>query len=112
MRILVQDLILNSCLSVLVSQSCPTLCDPVDSSPLGSSVHGILQARILEWAAVPFLRGSSQSRDRTESPSLKAYSLLSEPPGKINSYISLDNSFLSVGGSVEYMTCLLRSLER
>ena len=35
-------------------QSCPTLCDPVDSSPPGSSVHGILQARILEWVAIAF----------------------------------------------------------
>ena len=40
-------------------QSCLTLCDPVDSSPPGSSVHGILQARILEWVAVSFSRGSS-----------------------------------------------------
>ena len=35
-------------------QSCPTLCDPIDGSPLGSSVHGILQARILEWVAISF----------------------------------------------------------
>ena len=39
-------------------QSCPTLCDPVDCSPLGFSVHGILQARILEWVAISFSRGS------------------------------------------------------
>ena len=49
-----------------VAQSCPTLCDPVDCSPLGSSVHGILQARILEWIAISFSRGSSQPRDRTQ----------------------------------------------
>ena len=48
---------------VLVTQSCQTLCDPVDYSPLGSSVHGILQLRILEWVAIPFSRGSSQPRD-------------------------------------------------
>ena len=42
-----------------------TLCDPVDCSPPGSSVHGILQGRILEWVAIPFSKGSSQSRDRT-----------------------------------------------
>ena len=42
-----------------VAQSCPTLCDPVDCSPTGSSVHGILQARILEWVAISFSRGSS-----------------------------------------------------
>ena len=49
----------------LVAQLCLTLSDPVDCSPPGSSVHGILQARILEWVAVPFSRGSSQPRDRT-----------------------------------------------
>ena len=42
-----------------VSQSCLTLCDPMDCSLPGSSVHGILQARILEWVAIPFSRGSS-----------------------------------------------------
>ena len=48
-----------------VSQSCPTLCDPVDCSFPGSSVHGILRARILEWVAISFSRGSFQPRDRT-----------------------------------------------
>ena len=48
---------------VLVAQSCPTLCDPMDCSPPGSSVHGILQPRILEWVDIPFSRGSSQPRD-------------------------------------------------
>ena len=43
---------------VKVTQPCPTLCDPMDST-----VHGIVQARILEWVAIPFFRGSSQSRD-------------------------------------------------
>ena len=43
--------------------SYPTLGDPMDCGPLGSSVHGILQARILEWAAFPFSRGSSLFRD-------------------------------------------------
>ena len=51
---------------VLVPQSCPTLCDPIDYSLPGSSVHGILQARILEWVAVPFSSGSSQPRDWTQ----------------------------------------------
>ena len=40
-----------------VSQSCPTLCDPMNCNPPGSSVHGILQPRILEWVAIPFLQG-------------------------------------------------------
>ena len=47
-----------------VTQSCPTLCDPMDCSLLGS-IHGILQARILEWVHISFSRGSSQPRDRT-----------------------------------------------
>ena len=51
---------------VIVAQSCPTLCDPMDYSQPGSSVHGILQARILEWAAIPFSRGSSQPRHQTQ----------------------------------------------
>ena len=46
-------------------QSCLTLCDPMDCSPPGCSIHGILQARRLEWAAITFSRGSSQPRDRT-----------------------------------------------
>ena len=46
-------------------QSCLTLCDPMDCSPPGSSVHGIPQARILEWVAVPSSRGSSVPRDQT-----------------------------------------------
>ena len=52
-------------LYILIVQSCLTLCDPVDCSPPGSSVHGILQARILEWVAMPSSRGPSQPRDRT-----------------------------------------------
>ena len=48
---------------VLVTWSCPTLCNLMDSSPPGSSVHGILQGRTLEWVAIPFSRGSSQPRD-------------------------------------------------
>ena len=50
---------------VLVAHSCPTLCDPTDCSPSRSSVHGILQARILEWVAMPSSRGSYWPRDRT-----------------------------------------------
>ena len=56
-----------------VAQLYPTLCDPMDCSPLGSSVHGILQARILEWVAKFSSRGSSQPRDRPKplvSPAL------------------------------------------
>ena len=47
------------------AQTCPTPCNPMDGSPPGSYVHGILQARILEWVTISSYRGSSQPRDRT-----------------------------------------------
>ena len=49
-----------------VAQSCPTLCDPMDCSLSGSSIHGIFQARVLEWVAISFSRESSRPRDRTQ----------------------------------------------
>ena len=49
-----------------VTQSCPTLCDPTDCGLSGSSVHGIFQARVLEWVAISFSRGSTQPRDQTQ----------------------------------------------
>ena len=64
------------------TQSCLTLCDPMDHSLLGSSVHGILQARILEWVAMPFSRGSSQPKDWTWAPVLQEDSLPFELPRK------------------------------
>ena len=48
-----------------VTQLCPTLCDPMDCSLWGSSIHGIFQARLLEWVAISFSRGSSRPRDQT-----------------------------------------------
>ena len=53
-------------MKVLITQSCPTLCDPMDCSPTGTSVHGVLQARIQEWVAISFSRESSQPRDGTQ----------------------------------------------
>ena len=61
-----------------IAQSCPTLCDP-----MGNTVHGILQARILEWIAFPFSRGSSQPGIQPRSPTLQADSLPTEPQGKL-----------------------------
>ena len=52
-------------LQVVCAQSCPTLCDPMNCSLPGSSIHGILQARILEWVVIAFSRGSSRPRDST-----------------------------------------------
>ena len=57
---------------VLVAQLCLTLCHPVDCSPPGSSVHGILQARLVEWVAIHFSRGSSRPRDQTQRQKTKA----------------------------------------
>ena len=61
-----------------VAQSCPILSDPMDCSLRDSSIHGIFQAKVLEWGATAFSRGSSQPRDRT----LQADSLSAEPPEK------------------------------
>ena len=66
-------------------QSCPILCNPMDCSPPGSSVHGMLQVRILEWVATSSSRGSSPPRDQTCMSSLlhwQAGSSLLSPPGK------------------------------
>ena len=67
-------------------QSCLTLCNPMDHSVPGSSVHGMLQARILEWVAMPSSRGSSQPRDRTQVSDVYLHwqmgSLALVPPGK------------------------------
>ena len=70
-------------MKVSVAQSCQTVCEPIDCSPPGSSVHGILQTRILEWVAIPFSRESFQPGIKPRSPALQADSLLSEPPGKL-----------------------------
>ena len=92
-------------------QFCPTLCNPMDCSPPGSSVHEILQARILEWVAIPFCRGSSQPRDQTlvflGLLLWQASSLPLAPPGKsiyqndglpkpLCEYLRMDVSLLSI----------------
>ena len=70
------------CCAVLSHSVCLTLCDPVACSPPGSSVHGILQARVLEWVAMPSSSVPSQPRDLTRSSALQAESLSPEPPRK------------------------------
>ena len=67
-------------MKVLVAQSCLTLCDPMDCGPPGSSLHGILQARILEWVAIPFSRGFSQVRDQTQVSCIAGGFFTSKPP--------------------------------
>ena len=75
---------LSTVVVVLVTQLCLTLCDPMDCGPPGSSVHGILQARILEWIAISFSRGSSQPRDRTHTSCITGGFFTAEPSGKSN----------------------------
>ena len=81
----------NVCMRAKLLPSCPTLFDPMDRSPPGSSVHGILQARILEWVAISYSRGSSQPRDQTHVSYISStgrwvlYHHL--PPGKLVSVI-------------------------
>ena len=73
--------------SGLVSKLCPTLCVPTVSPP-DSSVHGLLQARVLERAAVSFSRGSSQPRDRTCASCVADGLFTVEPPGKPHAYFT------------------------
>ena len=71
----------GACMLAKSLQSCPTLCDPMDCSPTGFSDHGTLQARTLEWIAMPSSRGSSRPRDRAPV-SRQADSLPLAPPEK------------------------------
>ena len=99
------------------------LCDPMDCSPPGSSVHGILQARILEWVAISYSRGSSQPMDQTYVSYIcllhwQAGSLLLVPPGKpqivyrgvkkIHSVLSHRLKYIFPSLSNNYMTLYLR----
>ena len=68
---------------VLVTESCLTLCNPLDCIPPDSSVHGILQARILEWVATSSSRGSSQPRDRTPGSCITGRFFTIWPPRKL-----------------------------
>ena len=70
------------CCCYLATKSCLTLCDPMDCSPPGSSVHGILQAGILEWVAIPLSWVSSRPRDRTHVSYLAGRFFTTKPPGR------------------------------
>ena len=80
------DLVTALCVPTKLLQSCPPLCEPRDYSPPSCSDCGILQARILEWVAIPSSRGSSQPGDVNSrppaSPALQENSFPTEPPGK------------------------------
>ena len=70
------------CCCCLFAQLCVTLCDPMNCSPPGSSVHGIFQARILKWVAISFSRGSSLHKDQTWVSCNAGGFFIAEPPGK------------------------------
>ena len=94
---------------MLVTQLCPILCDPMDGSPPGSSVNGILQARILELVGIPFSRGSSQSRDQTQVSHFAGDSLPSEPPGTPKPVGAKGNQpFLSLKGNPSLIERMLK----
>ena len=79
----------------LVAQSSLTHCNSVDCSPPGSSVHGISQARILEWVVISFSKGSSQPRDQTCISCLACRFFTMEPPGKpLNGLLVSKTEFL------------------
>ena len=74
--------VIKSSVVLLTLLSPNGLCNPMDCSPPGSSVHGVLQARILEWVAISFSRGSSRLRDQTQVLHCRQILLTSKPPGK------------------------------
>ena len=88
----------------MCTQLCPTLGDPMDCRPPGSSIHGIFQARILEWIVTSFSRGSSQPRDQTRVSCLSfidRHSLPTEPLGEAHYHLrdeeTKDRKFPSLG---------------
>ena len=102
-----------------IAQSCPTLCDPMDCSLRGSSIHGIFQARVLQWVAISFSGGSSQPRDQIwvsciasrcfyclshkpmslAPPALAGRFFTTEPPGKPTEFqFEEDDKVLQIDG--------------
>ena len=92
-------------IQVSVAQSCPTLFDPMDCSPTGTSVHGILQARILDGLSFPSPGDLPDLGIEPTSPALQADALPSEPPGKP------DNTTLIVETEEELKSLLMRAKE-
>ena len=86
---------------------CLTLCDFMDCGPPGSSVHGILQGRILEWVAIPFSRDLPDPHIKPWPPALQAKCLLSEPPGKFICHIFSSFLWLSNMTYFRKNTCLI-----
>ena len=88
----------------LVAQSSLTVYEAMDCNPPGSSVHGIFQARILEWAAMPSSRGSFHTGIEPRSPALQVDSLPSEPPGKLTLGTKKNQIFQSLNSSMPGLT--------
>ena len=89
-----------------VAQSCLTLCDPIDGSPPGSSVHGFFQARVLEWGAIAF------SGKHIKIPLKKSTSALLTMPKHLTVWITTNWKILQKMGISDHLTCLLRKLRR
>ena len=87
-----QVLSVMTCYCCLVTKSCLTLCDPMDCSLPGSSVLGILQARILEWVAISSSRGSSPPRDRTRISCIGRGTLPLSYVGRLESILGSRNT--------------------
>ena len=83
------------CVYVLVAQLCPTLCDPIDDSSPGSSVHGILQARMPEWVAFSSPGDLPDPGIKPKSPTLQANSSPSGPSGKPQPKCNMHYTFVS-----------------
>ena len=94
-----KDLLKSCC--CLVTKSCLTLCDSMDYSLPSSSVHGIIQARKLEWVAISCSRGSSQPRDRTHNSCLAGGFFTTEPPGVLINIYSI--CIISSCGYVQFV---------
>ena len=90
----IKKLFIHLKVKVLVAQLCPNVWEPVDCSPPGSSLHGILQARILEWVAVSYPKESSHPRDQTQVSHI-AGRLSSEPTSSDSKDKMIDDYFQS-----------------
>ena len=90
----------------LVVLLCPTLCNPMDYSLPGSSVHGILQARMLEWVAISLSRGSSWPGDWTHISCLAAGFFTTEPSGNLTPPLSTHNCFPAPNSPLSWLSHL------
>ena len=101
---------INVAVVVVELLSCVQLfCNPMDYSPPGSFVHGISQARLLEWVTISFSRGSSHPRDQTQVPWLAGRFFTTEPPGKPLSFVCLlieEVSFLLEDMGLSHLDCM------